>query len=600
MSDATPIPAPAEGTTRVRPREPHLSPGQWVRENLFSSWFNGVLTVVFSLFVIVFVRGMLGFIFAPERQWNAPATNLQLLMTQAYPDDQYTRIWVCVGTLIALTGLSLAAWGVAPRFTWRSLGRSALAVGGTVIAVGVLAPFSSSARLSYLLVGLVPVVVGAALLRRFGPHDDTDVDGLLVLAVLGAAVVVGLWTIPFGRHHFVDGEVIASPGTVALTTKLPWTVVYLVLLAAHRVGVVLAGHVRRLRLVLLGLWLLSPYVLTFIVLRDPEFDYGHVFSTDLPIFGAYAVGGGLLLWFLTRPRTSELGRIVAAVVLLASFATFLVPMRMVVRLDALILAALALAAPTFAGARETRIRYVAGWVGALAIFNWLVTAVNTPSTVQLPTGTFFLGGLGVTLMIAVFTIMFSFPFGLVLALARTSRMPIFRVMSTTYIELIRGVPLITILIFFDIILPLVLPPSMDIARIASIILGYSLFAAAYLAENVRGGLQSVRRGQHEAAEALGMSTAQKTIFITLPQALRVSIPPLVGQFIATFKETSLVAIIGVFDLLYIGRTVIPNSTGFQGSSRENLLIVSFIFWAGAYAMSRASQRVERKLGLGER
>ncbi|RMH68040.1 MAG: amino acid ABC transporter permease [Actinomyces sp.] len=599
MSDAY-VTTPDAVEARARPREPHLSPRQWIHENLFSSVGSGVLTVVFGLLVLVFVRGMLGFVFSPERQWDAAATNLQLLMVQAYPDAQFTRVWVSVGTLLALTGLSVAAWGAAPRFAWRRLASVAISVGVAVIGVGLLAPFSGGARLAYIGVGAVPVAIGLLGLRRFGPHDERDVDGLGVLAALGAAVIVALWVVPFGRHHFVNGEVIAEPGTIAFTTKLPLTVLFGVLLVAHRVGVVLRARVRALRPILLGLWLLSPFVLTFIVLRDPAFDYGHVWTTDLPIYAAYAVGGGLLLWWLTRPGVGEIGRIVAALVLVAALASFLQPMRMIVRLDALLLALFALAAPTFAGAREARLRYVGAWVGLLAVFSWLVTAVNTPSTVQLPTGTFFFGGLGVTLMIAVYTILFSFPFGLVLALARTSRMPIFRVMATTYIEVIRGVPLITVLIFFDIILPLVLPPGMDIARVASIVMGYSLFSAAYLAENVRGGLQSIRRGQHEAAEALGMSTAQKTVFIVLPQALRVSIPPLVGQFIATYKETSLVAIIGLFDLLYIARTVIPGSTAFQGSSRENLLVVSMIYWVGAYALSRASQRVERKLGLGER
>ena len=140
---------------------------------------------------------------------------------------------------------------------------------------------------------------------------------------------------------------------------------------------------------------------------------------------------------------------------------------------------------------------------------------------------------------------------------------------------------------------------MEISEIAAVTIGFVLFSAAYLAENVRGGLQSVRRGQYEAADALGMTTIQRTLFIVLPQALRVSIPPLVGQAIATYKETSLLAIIGLFDLLFIARSIIPAQFDFLGSTQEQLLFASAVYWVGAYSMSRASQRLERRVGLGE-
>ena len=159
------------------------------------------------------------------------------------------------------------------------------------------------------------------------------------------------------------------------------------------------------------------------------------------------------------------------------------------------------------------------------------------------------------LLIAIFTIVISFPLGILLALGRTSTMPIFRILCTWFIEFVRGIPLITILIFFSIMFPMFLPKEMEIGEVASIVIGYSLFSSAYLAENVRGGLQSVTRGQHEAADAVGMTTPQKTLFIVLPQALRVSIPPLVSHCIGVFKETSLLAIIGLFDILYIARNV---------------------------------------------
>ena len=203
-------------------------------------------------------------------------------------------------------------------------------------------------------------------------------------------------------------------------------------------------------------------------------------------------------------------------------------------------------------------------------------------------------------MVAIFTIVVSFPLGLLLALARTSKMPIFRLLASWFIEFVRGIPLITILIFLSVMVPLFLPNGMHLSEVSAVVVGYALFSSAYLAENVRGGLQSVTRGQHEAAEAVGMTTGQKTVFIVLPQALRVSIPPLVGHCIGVFKETSLLAIIGLFDVLYIARNVVPNQTEFLGSTRENLLFVVVIYWVFAYQMSKASQRLERRSGLGER
>ncbi len=211
-----------------------------------------------------------------------------------------------------------------------------------------------------------------------------------------------------------------------------------------------------------------------------------------------------------------------------------------------------------------------------------------------------MGGFSLTLLVAFFTLIISFPLGVVLALARTSTMPVFRLLATTFIEFVRGIPLITILIFFSVMVPLFLPDGMDLPELTAVTIGYALFASAYLAENVRGGLQSVTRGQHEAAEAVGMTTSQKTVFIVLPQALRVAIPPLVGQVIATFKETSLLYIIGLYDLLFVAKALVPNQTEFMGSTRENLLFVSVIYWIIAYNLSKASQRLERRVGLGER
>ena len=605
MSELSSFVATANVPIAEPPETPKLPPREWVKANLFSSRFNSALTVVTTIILLVMSRGFLGFLFNPERQWHATATNLRLLMTHGYPEEQYLRIWVSFAVILTLTGMSMAVWRAGSAMPATELGRKLLTTGATLALLVFLAPFSARATVQWLIAALVVVAIGETF-RRTGDQGETErtVGTLTLLVVTLAGLVASLWVIPYGRHTYIADrtpKMLAEPGTVALSTKLPWTTMLIVAVAAYFAGIFLRDRlsVNPLRVTLGVFWLLAPFALVFLVLRDPAFDMGHVIGTDIPIFLAYAVLGGALLLWLTRPSTGEIGRIVAAVILVAGFAMFLTPMRMIVRLDMLMLAAFALAAPTFAGGPQARKRYTAGWLGVLGVTSWLITAVNTPSTVDVPRD-FPFGGFSLTLMVAAFTILISFPLGVALALARTSTMPIFRLLATGFIEVVRGIPLITVLFFFSVVVPLFLPDGMEITEIAAVVVGYILFSAAYLAENVRGGLQSVMRGQHEAAEAVGMTASQKTVFIVLPQALRVSIPPLVGHCIGVFKETSLMAIIGLFDILYIARNVIPNQFEFLGTTKENVLFVSLIYWIFAYQMSKASQRLERRTGLGER
>jgi len=605
MSELSSFVATANVPIAEPPETPKLPPREWVKANLFSSRFNSALTVVTTIILLVMSRGFLGFLFNPERQWHATATNLRLLMTHGYPEEQYLRIWVSFAVILTLTGMSMAVWRAGSAMPATELGRKLLTTGATLALLVFLAPFSARATVQWLIAALVVVAIGETF-RRAGGEGETErtVSTLTLLVVALTGLVASLWVIPYGRHTYIADrtpKMLAEPGTVALSTKLPWTLMLIVAVAAYFAGIFLRDRlsVNPLRVTLAVFWLLAPFALVFLVLRDPAFDLGHVIGTDIPIFLAYAVLGGALLLWLTRPSTGEIGRIVAAVVLVAGFAMFLTPMRMIVRFDMLMLAAFALAAPTFAGGPQARKRYTVGWLGVLGVTSWLITAVNTPSTVDVPRD-FPFGGFSLTLMVAAFTILISFPLGVALALARTSTMPIFRLLATGFIEVVRGIPLITVLFFFSVVVPLFLPDGMEITEIAAVVVGYILFSAAYLAENVRGGLQSVMRGQHEAAEAVGMTASQKTVFIVLPQALRVSIPPLVGHCIGVFKETSLMAIIGLFDILYIARNVIPNQFEFLGTTKENVLFVSLIYWIFAYQMSKASQRLERRTGLGER
>ncbi len=215
-------------------------------------------------------------------------------------------------------------------------------------------------------------------------------------------------------------------------------------------------------------------------------------------------------------------------------------------------------------------------------------------------GTGLWGGLLLTFLLALVGIVASFPIGVALALGRQSSLPVVKVFCTLYIEIVRGVPLVTILFMASIILPLFLPEDVRIDRVLRAMLGMTLFSAAYMAENVRGGLQAVSAGQVEAAKAVGLTGLQTTAFIVLPQALRAVIPAIVGQFISLYMDTTLAIIVGLMELLAVGKAVLQSNQEWLLRDKEVYLFIAVVFWIFTYSMSYASRRLETALGVGER
>ncbi|HEU0293265.1 MAG TPA: amino acid ABC transporter permease [Anaerolineales bacterium] len=209
------------------------------------------------------------------------------------------------------------------------------------------------------------------------------------------------------------------------------------------------------------------------------------------------------------------------------------------------------------------------------------------------------GGLLLTLLLTVVGNFGAFPLGILLALGRRSKLPIIRYFSIGYIELIRGVPLITILYTASIFLALFLPIDVRPDLVIRVMIGFIIFEAAYQAENVRGGLQAIDRGQYEAAHALGLSGTLTTTLIILPQALRAVIPALFNSFISLFKDTSLASIIGLFEILRVARSVIAQAE-WLGTHREVFLFAFIIYWAFNLAFTYGSRRIEEALGVGKR
>ncbi|MEG4393060.1 amino acid ABC transporter permease [Microcoleus sp. BROC3] len=265
-----------------------------------------------------------------------------------------------------------------------------------------------------------------------------------------------------------------------------------------------------------------------------------------------------------------------------------------------LLANIIVAAASYAIGRQIHPK-IMGWMPAIWVLSfpivlWLIkgglglTEVSTNDW----------GGLVLTLFLAVISIVLSFPLGVLLALGRQSSLPVVRLLSTLYIEIIRGLPLIGILFLGQVMLQLFLPPEYPkLDRVIRAIAGLTLFSAAYLAENVRGGLQAVPRGQIEAARSIGLNTPLLTILIVLPQALRIVIPAIGGQFIGLFMDTSLLSLFGMLELIGISRAVLANPS-YIGRYAEVYIFVGIIYWIFCYSMSLASRKIERTLGVGQR
>lgn len=301
---------------------------------------------------------------------------------------------------------------------------------------------------------------------------------------------------------------------------------------------------------------------------------------------------GASRWRFSLTRRRVVRAVVVTVIALTIL--FLTVTTWQVRLLALgLVAAVAVMAATgrAAGARLKKPLIIA-WIASFPVIIVVVRAFGGVSADDW-------GGFFFNIIAATVGIFASFPLGLLLALGRRSELRAIRVFSVGFIELFRGVPLVGWLIFSKFVVDLLLPPQLNVPDIIKAFLAMTLFSAAYIGEIVRGGLQGVQRGQYEAARAVGLSTTRMMALIVLPQALRSTIPAMISHFISLFKDTALFTAIQVTDLL---AAAFRSSTSleFSGTDREVLIFAALMFWAVAFSMSRWSQRLELRLGVGER
>lgn len=231
-----------------------------------------------------------------------------------------------------------------------------------------------------------------------------------------------------------------------------------------------------------------------------------------------------------------------------------------------------------------RLRFLLGLLGSLLLLPW-------PPTLW--------GGLLLSFLLSGAAMLLAFPLGVALAFGRQARLPVLRLLAIAFIEGVRGVPLVSLLFLAFVTVPLFLPEGLRLPQVVRALVAFTLFAAAYLAENVRGGLQAVPKGQWEAAFSLGLAPFQAVRYVILPQALRAVVPALVGQYIALFKDTSLVALIGLLDLMGVARAVLANPQN-VGLEREVYLFLALVYLLVSGSFSYLGRLLERGLGLGVR
>ena len=588
---------------------------RWLKENLFSSISSSILTLLSITAVVSTFRSIIGFFISPEREWTAVTYNLQLYMVQAYPESDFMRVWITVGLLISLLGLSWGFNSLKEKVLVKDWCDGLLKGVSSFLFIILVAPstvdvegdsvevFNSNTRAICFGIGVV-LIIGIYLLRKTSPKMEIVKDRISFLYL--ALLVSSIWVIKVPTVTFTESNERVDPDPflpLASTTTIPWTVIFGFMVVAYLTGSFLKTKGRNsMSRIILSSWILAPLVIVSWIYRKPDFGMSNILTQDIPIAVAFSLLGIVAIKTLNSDKVIPYQKYVTYGMLALTAVVFFLPVLRQLKLLFLITWLLVSIAPTVANSKESARNLSIVWTVTVFILILLMRGASSESLIIVP-GSSIYGGFSLTWLIAFFGIAISFPFGVVLALGRTSKLPIIRIICTAVIELVRSVPFITWLFFGSVMLTLFLPKGVEFDEVLRAIVVTAIFSSAYLAENVRGGLQSINNGQFEAADAVGLSTLQRITLIIMPQALRAVIPPIVSQVISLFKDTSLVAIVGLFDLLYIGSKVIPNQSqgaNFLGTIQENILFCAIFYWLFTYSFARRSMKIEKRLGLGER
>tara|TARA_B100002052_G_scaffold236985_1_gene220533 strand:- start:523 stop:2358 length:1836 start_codon:yes stop_codon:yes gene_type:complete len=591
---------------------------RWLRENLFSSTGSAILTFVSIGALIGLFRSIIGFFISPEREWTAITYNLRLYMVQAYPESDFIRVWITIGLVMGLLGLTWGFNSVNEKSSLKSTGTTLMKVFSSLFLLVLIAPtsvvidkvegtvaevFQQELRI-YLLAVFAVLILVSYFIRTKLASQEVSKDYLNIGYV--GLLVVSIWLIKVPTVTFDSSNVRIEPDPLlplAASTKNPWTALYLLLVVTFFIGRYLnSKNLTSFKRILPVSWLLTPLVVVTWIYRKPDFTLSQITTLDLPVILGFSAIGYLVINYLNSEKLMQYQRYFVYGSLIIAVVVFSLPVLRQLKLLFFLLWILISVAPTIANSKESARSLFIVWSVAITILILLMRGGTSETLIVVP-GSSIYGGFALTWVLAFFGIAISFPFGVMLALGRTSSLPIIRIICTAIIELVRSVPFITWLFFGSVMLTFFLPAGVEFDEVVRAVVVTSIFSAAYLAENVRGGLQSISKGQFEAADAVGLSTLQRISLIVMPQALRAVIPPIVSQVISLFKDTSLVAIVGLFDLLYIGSKVIPNQSqgaNFLGTIQENILFCAIFYWIFTYSFARRSMKIEKRLGLGER
>ena len=591
---------------------------RWLRENLFSSTGSAILTFVSIGALIGLFRSIIGFFISPEREWTAITYNLRLYMVQAYPESDFIRVWITIGLVMGLLGLTWGFNSVNEKSSLKSTGTTLMKVFSSLFLLVLIAPtsvvidkvegtavdvFQQELRI-YLLAVLAGLILVSYFIRTKLASQEVSKDYLNIGYV--GLLVVSIWLIKVPTVTFDSSNVRIEPDPLlplAASTKNPWTALYLLLVVTFFIGRYLnSKNLTSFKRILPVSWLLTPLVVVTWIYRKPDFTLSQITTVDLPVILGFSAIGYLVINYLNSEKLMQYQRYFVYGSLIIAVVVFSLPVLRQLKLLFFLLWMLISVAPSIANSKESARSLFIVWAVAITILILLMRGGTSETLIVVP-GSSIYGGFALTWVLAFFGIAISFPFGVMLALGRTSSLPIIRIICTAIIELVRSVPFITWLFFGSVMLTFFLPAGVEFDEVVRAVVVTSIFSAAYLAENVRGGLQSISKGQFEAADAVGLSTLQRISLIVMPQALRAVIPPIVSQVISLFKDTSLVAIVGLFDLLYIGSKVIPNQSqgaNFLGTIQENILFCAIFYWIFTYSFARRSMKIEKRLGLGER
>ena len=591
---------------------------RWLRENLFSSTGSAILTFVSIGALIGLFRSIIGFFISPEREWTAITYNLRLYMVQAYPESDFIRVWITIGLVMGLLGLTWGFNSVNEKSSLKSTGTTLMKVFSSLFLLVLIAPtsvvidkvegtvaevFQQELRI-YLLAVLAGLIFVSYFIRTKLASQEVSKDYLNIGYV--GLLVVSIWLIKVPTVTFDSSNVRIEPDPLlplAASTKNPWTALYLLLVVTFFIGRYLnSKNLTSFKRILPVSWLLTPLVVVTWIYRKPDFTLSQITTLDLPVILGFSAIGYLVINYLNSEKLIQYQRYFVYGSLIIAVVVFSLPVLRQLKLLFFLLWILISVAPTIANSKESARSLFIVWSVAITILILLMRGGTSETLIVVP-GSSIYGGFALTWVLAFFGIAISFPFGVMLALGRTSSLPIIRIICTAIIELVRSVPFITWLFFGSVMLTFFLPSGVEFDEVVRAVVVTSIFSAAYLAENVRGGLQSISKGQFEAADAVGLSTLQRISLIVMHQALRAVIPPIVSQVISLFKDTSLVAIVGLFDLLYIGSKVIPNQSqgaNFLGTIQENILFCAIFYWIFTYSFARRSMKIEKRLGLGER